>query len=316
MINEQIKVSIIVAVYNVEKYIRRCLDSLESQTHKNIEVILVDDGSKDNSGIICYEYAHKDSRFKVIHKENGGVSKARQTGLDAATGDYVIHADPDDYVEQDMAETLLSKATETNSDMVFCDFFMNDKYHSLGYKEGEDWLRKLVDVTIVCSCWNVLIKRSFIKEHNISFTPDWLCMSEDFLFLIRCVHAGAKYTYLPKAFYHYYCNNTGSLSNSKSENTIQSLCGTIKELSAILPSYDYDLFYNRKKYVLMRCLRGKLYRKVNTLYPEIHGKIHQYASTGGVEYWLSVALRTTPQRAYLEMRMSEMTAKVKKVFRL
>lgn len=313
MKNEQIKVSIIVAVYNVEKYIRRCLDSLAAQTHKHIEVILVDDGSNDNSGIICDEYAYKDPRFKVIHKENGGVSKARQIGLDVATGDYVIHADPDDYVEQDMVETLLSKAIETNSDMVFCDFFLNDKYHSLGYKEGEDWLRKLVDVTIVCSCWNVLIKRSFIKEHNISFTPDWLCMSEDFLFLIRCVHAGATYTYLPKAFYHYYYNNSGSLSNSKSEKAIKSLCGTINELSTILPSYEYELFYNRKKYVLMRCLRGKLYRTVNTLYPEIHDKIHLYASNGGVEYWLSVALRTTPQRAYLKMRMSEIIAKVKKI---
>ena len=97
MQNEQYKVSIIVAVYNVEKYISRCLDSLQVQTHKNIEVLLVDDGSKDASGIICDKYAANDLRFKVIHKENGGVSKARQTGLDAATGDYIIHADPDDY---------------------------------------------------------------------------------------------------------------------------------------------------------------------------------------------------------------------------
>lgn len=311
--NDQIKVSIIVAVYNVEKYIRRCLDSLQSQTYKNIEIILVDDGSTDMSGNICDEYAHKDSRFRIIHKENEGVSKARQAGLDSATGEYVIHADPDDYVEKDMVETLLYKAIETDSDMVFCDFFLNDKYHSLEYKEGEDWLRKLVDVTIVCSCWNVLVRRYFIKEHNISFTPDWLCMSEDFLFLIRCVHAGAKYTYLPKAFYHYFYSNKGSLSNSKSEIAIDSICTVIEELDKLLPAEQYDNFYNRKKYALMSCFRGKNFKKVTSLYPEIHKRIHK--RNKGVEYWLSMAINTTPQRAYYKMRYSEIIAKVKKLYK-
>lgn len=308
-------VSIVVAVYNVEKYIRRCLDSLQSQTYINIEIILVDDGSTDKSGIICDEYAHKDSRFKVIHKENGGVSKARQTGLDTAIGDYVIHADPDDYVEKDMVETLLNQAVETNSDMVFCDFFLNDNYHSLGYKEGEDWLRKLVDVTIVCSCWNVLIKRSFIKEHNISFTPDWLCMSEDFLFLIRCVHAGATYTYLPKAFYHYYSNNNGSLSNSKSEKAIKSTCTVIEELNKILPSKEFNLFFNRKKYALMYCLRGRYFDKVISLYPEIYGLIKENASMGEIEYWLSLALNTTPFRAYAQLRFTEIISRLKRMIK-
>lgn len=310
---EKVKVSIIVAVYNVEKYIQRCLESIQSQTHKNIEVIIVDDGSKDKSGIICDDYASKDSRFKVIHKENGGVSKARQTGLDTATGDYVIHADPDDYVDQDMVEILLSKAIETNNDMVFCDFYLNDKYHSLGYKEGEDWLRKLVDVTIVCSCWNVLIKRAVIKEHNISFTPDWLCMSEDFLFLIRCVHAGAKYTYLPKAFYHYYCNNNGSLSNSKSEKSIKSICTVIDELYKLLPAEKYDDFYNRKKYALMSCFRGKHFKQITSLYPEIRERINMPGQNEGMEYWLSMAIKNSPRKAYIKMRFSEMVAKVKNI---
>ena len=92
-------VSIIVAVWNVEPYLRRSLDSILSQTYPYLEVILVDDGSPDNSGKICDEYAAKDERIKVIHQKNQGVSVARQVGLDAATGDYVIHFDSDDYAE-------------------------------------------------------------------------------------------------------------------------------------------------------------------------------------------------------------------------
>ena len=92
-------VSIIVPVYKVEKYVRQCVDSLLAQTYRNIEVILVDDGSPDNCGAICDEYAAKDCRVKVIHQQNGGVSVARQTGIDHATGEYSIHADPDDWVE-------------------------------------------------------------------------------------------------------------------------------------------------------------------------------------------------------------------------
>ena len=120
---EDYEVSIIVAVFNVEKYICRCVDSLLKQTYHNIEIILVDDGSQDNSPEICDEYAKRDDRIKVIHKPNGGVSSARQAGLDAATGDFVIHADPDDYVDADMVELLLSEAINTNSDIVTCDFF-------------------------------------------------------------------------------------------------------------------------------------------------------------------------------------------------
>lgn len=110
-------VSIIVPVYKAEKYIHQCIDSLLAQTYRNIEVILVDDGSPDHCGKICDEYAAKDSRVKVIHQQNGGVSVARQTGIDHATGEYSIHADPDDWVELNMIEELVAKAVSDNADM-------------------------------------------------------------------------------------------------------------------------------------------------------------------------------------------------------
>ena len=119
------KISVIVPVYKAEKYIRRCVDSILAQTFTDFELLLVDDGSPDNSGAICDEYAARDSRVKVFHKENGGVSSARQMGLDNSLGEYVIHADPDDWVEPDMLQELYSEAQQSGADMVICDFYIN-----------------------------------------------------------------------------------------------------------------------------------------------------------------------------------------------
>lgn len=118
-----IYVSVIVPIFNTSRYLRKCLDSLAHQTLTAIEFILVDDGSTDDSGKICDEYASKDSRFRVIHQSNGGSAVARQTGLDAARGEYTIVCDSDDWVEPDMYEKLYRKAVETDADMVLCGYF-------------------------------------------------------------------------------------------------------------------------------------------------------------------------------------------------
>jgi len=303
MNNKKYKVSIVVAVYNAEKHIHRCIDSLLRQTYNNIEIILVDDGSIDDSSLICDNYKMKDNRIKVIHKANGGVSTARQAGLDAATGDYIIHTDPDDYVNPDMIECLLSKIIETNSDIVFCDFYLNDNYYSLGYKEGDDFLKLLVDVSVVCSCWNALIRKQFIDNNNIRFSPDWLCLSEDYLFLIRCLHACATYTYLPKAFYHYHNEKKGGLSNSKSEKALKSRCCVIDELKKILNPNDYNDFYRRKRNVLINCLSLKKFKLLRNLYPEIHQHVLRDGSNDSVSYWLSMALLRSPRYVYYKMKL-------------
>ena len=114
-------ISIIVAVYKAESCLRRCVDSLLAQTFQDYEILLVDDGSPDRSGEICDEYARKDNRVRVFHKENGGVASARQCGMNNARGEYVIHADPDDWVEPNMLEELYGKAKEENADVLICD---------------------------------------------------------------------------------------------------------------------------------------------------------------------------------------------------
>ena len=115
-------ISVIVPIYNVEKYINRCIDSIIEQTYTNLEIILVDDGSTDNSGSICDEYAKKDNRIKVIHKENGGVSSARNVGLDTAIGQYITFVDSDDYIEKKYCEILLKTLKKQKADCVACGY--------------------------------------------------------------------------------------------------------------------------------------------------------------------------------------------------
>lgn len=114
------KISVIVPVYNVETYLRECIDSIINQTYKNLEIILVDDGSTDSSPAICDQYAQKDRRILVIHKGNGGASDARNAGLDVATGDYIGFIDSDDYIEADMYEVLLNNAIKYKADISCC----------------------------------------------------------------------------------------------------------------------------------------------------------------------------------------------------
>ena len=116
--------SIIVPIYNVEQYLERCIESIINQTYKNLEIILVDDGSKDNSGTIADTYASKDNRIKVIHKENGGLSDARNHGLDQSKGKYIMFIDSDDFIDSSMCEILFETAEKYFSDIVSCNYYI------------------------------------------------------------------------------------------------------------------------------------------------------------------------------------------------
>ena len=157
-------VSVIVPVYNVERYLGECLESILGQTFRDFEVILVDDGSPDYSGNICDEYVTRDRRVRVIHQQNGGVSVARQAGMDIARGEYTIHVDPDDWVEPTMLSSLYAKAKEEEADMVICDFYMNSPCQQAYIRQKpsnlnhETVLRELFQ-HLHGSCWNKLIRR-------------------------------------------------------------------------------------------------------------------------------------------------------------
>lgn len=119
---EKEKISVVVPIYNVEEYLPKCIESLLNQTYEDLEIILVDDGGKDNCPSICEAYAEKDNRIKVIHKENGGLSDARNAGTAVATGAYIAYVDSDDFIKSDMYEKMLARMRETNADIAICNF--------------------------------------------------------------------------------------------------------------------------------------------------------------------------------------------------
>ena len=304
-------VSIIVPVYKVEKYIRQCVDSLLAQTYRNIEVILVDDGSPDNCGAICDEYAAKDSRVKVIHQQNGGVSVARQTGIDHATGEYSIHADPDDWVELNMIEELVAKAVANNADMVICDFYRESKSDRIHVCQnpGNDLsasavLRKILSQQLHGSCWNKLVNRSRIE--GIGFTPEDLCILEDELYNIRILTRSIKVTYLPKALYHYRIDNEDSLCNTISDKSFKLKVKAVSEIESFclanVAGIAFFDFFPIKRNVLFDALRTKRYEVLRELYPEQKEAMINsgtpYRLLAPVSSCIALALRGYPALAY------------------
>ena len=222
------KISIIVPVYKAEKYLHICIDSILAQTFTDFELILVDDGSPDNSGKLCDEYASKDNRIKVVHKKNGGVSSARQAGIDKAIGEYTIHADPDDWVESTMLEELYKKAKEDNADIVICDYweeFENSQRYISQAPSSTDrhsLLSDMLNQKLHGSCCNKLVKR---ECYEIVKFPVGLNYSEDLYVNINFVNNGAKVGYLNKAFYHYnlFTNDNSIMRGNKKPLYLQGL---------------------------------------------------------------------------------------------
>lgn len=163
------KVSVIIPVYRAEKFIHECIESVLNQTHTDLELILVDDGSPDNSGAICDEYALKDNRIKVFHQQNGGVCVARNKGLDMATGDYILFLDSDDYMPKDALETLYNDATQNDADIaigrMFCNTESAEFDNNLQVWTGTEVLiKESEDHPALYGCWSKLFKRELVED--------------------------------------------------------------------------------------------------------------------------------------------------------
>lgn len=209
------KVSIIVPVYNSEKYVAKSIESLMKQTLKEIEIILVDDGSKDSSGAICDEYAAKDERIVVIHKENAGQAKARNSGLDIAQGKYIMFLDADDMYEPDTCENMYNVAEEKQSDYVSANYIMIDENDVKRPKPAFDTEKygefelKLSDYTksffvMNSTPWNKIYNLQFLNENKIRF--DVNPPSEDDYFTTLCYMKAQKGYYTNKVIYDYRYN--------------------------------------------------------------------------------------------------------------
>lgn len=273
-------VSIIVAIYQAEPYLRRCVDSILAQTYRDIEVLLIDDGSTDKSGAICDEYATKDPRVKVFHKANEGVSSTRQFGLDKCNGEFSIHCDPDDWIEPDMIETLCAKATETGADIVMCDMSWDYQDHSEISKQEPASLEASTILSemyfhISSSLCNKLIRQECYKRNHIRY-PQGIHYVEDMYILLELLCHDPKVAYVPQAFYHYdRYTNSGSLTRRLN---VKEYKRGVDYIDEHIDHTRYKDIFRLKCDVLFEAYYNKMEkREFRSIYPEIH---HQLLMTG------------------------------------
>ena len=228
------KLSVIIPIFGVEKYIERCIHSLLQQTLDQIEFIFVDDCSKDNSINILNEtitkYPNRIKDIKIVRTPfNNGLPQARKFGLQYATGDYIIHCDSDDWIELNMYETLYREAIQNNLDIVSCDYYESTEDSDIIFTAKgntttlERYLSDIISLNIAVSVWNKLIKRTLYEEKLIHPTQN---MGEDLVLIIQLIFRSKRIGHINKPLYHYY-SNPNSISKEKSEEA------TIKKWKAI-----------------------------------------------------------------------------------
>ena len=226
------KVSIIVPVYKVEKYLKRCVDSLVGQTLKDIEIILVDDGSPDGCPRMCDDFAAADSRIKVVHKPNGGLGSARNAGLEVAKGEYVAFVDSDDYVDAETYATLVAEAEKHNLDAVFNGYTYHypdgrkdnwacESMLCRGHEEMQEYVAALLSNSnkVVVSVCMGIYRLSVINRISARFMSERQYLSEDILFNINVLTRCNSVASIPATFYHY-CYNGSSLTKTFKEEKI------------------------------------------------------------------------------------------------
>ena len=254
------KVSIIVPVYNSEKYINRCLFSLVNQTLEDIEIIVINDGSRDSSKEKIKHFVEKNpSKIKYYEKENGGLSSSRNFGMRYATGEYIAFLDSDDYVELNMYQVMYEEAKNTDADMVECDFIWEyeeyKKYDKRrNYKSIKDMMKKPRVVA-----WNKLYKRDVLIDNDIKF-PEGL-IYEDLEFYFKLLPHLRKISYIGKYFVHY-VQREDSISNSQGENVND----IFEILNNIVEYYKkiglYDKYRRELKYMCKRITFGSSMKRI------------------------------------------------------
>lgn len=232
-------ISVIIPIYNVEKYLDRCVDSIINQTYKNLEIILVDDGSPDNCPKMCDDYAEKDSRIRVVHKKNGGLSDARNVGMEVATGEYVSFIDSDDYISLDFYETLLQTMIDNDSDIVECSvvkFYENEKFdeYSDDLKvtnyETVDALDGLISENpFKQHVWNKLYKSSVALDIPYAVGK----LNEDEFWTYQVFGKAKKVTRINKTIYYYFQRNGSIMGNGYNIRRLDALEGKMNRQAYI-----------------------------------------------------------------------------------
>ena len=236
-------VSVIIPVYNVEEFLRRCLDSVCNQTYENIEIIIVNDGSPDNSQVIIDEYAKKDNRIVSIIQENGGLSDARNSGMKVANGKYLMFVDSDDYIEHNCIQLLVDNANKTKADIIVS----NKKTLNLNgeFSYGVDLENKVLNERDMrtsalkfdyflgrgygVSAWAKLYNNNFIENMGIKFEKNNEIFAEDMLFNLKCYTYNPKISLINEELY-IYCNNGDSITKTYKPNIAKRMLALVKKL--------------------------------------------------------------------------------------
>ncbi len=266
---EKPKISVIVPVHNTEKYLRACVDSILAQTYGNIELILIDDGSTDQSGSICDEYASEDRRVKVVHNgKASGVSAARNIGLNLASGDYLAFVDSDDYVSEKMFEVLLQNIVQNDADVALCDYYginrdgevvktdVNHKPVGAGVVTTHDALKALVANFAYVVFWNKIYKRRLFDSFQL---PENIRIGEDGYVMPEIFFRSQKIIAVPTPLY-YYRNTPNSATQSKfSIDNISDVDGRIRMFN-FLEKHNYnDLLDETSSNILSRYFKFHAY---------------------------------------------------------
>ena len=216
MINEL--VSIIVPIYNVEEYLNCCIESIINQTYNNLEIILVNDGSTDSCAILVDEWGKKDNRIKVIHKSNEGVSKARNIGVLESSGEFIVFVDPDDFLDRNFVNDMISIIKRENSDLVICNYRkvnkradIIDEIYCFSKNNNRDSYIKNV-LLGNGFLWNKIFKRSLIVSNSLKFNQE-LIVLEDELFILNYLKYCKKASYTDKILYNYRIHNNSVLNS-------------------------------------------------------------------------------------------------------
>lgn len=271
-------ISIIVPIYKVEKYIKQCVDSIIAQTYKDIEIILVDDGSPDNCPHICDNYAKADSRIKVVHKKNGGLMSARQAGLRAATGDYIGFVDGDDWIEPDMYEQFALAIDKYHPDMLLSEFYfsytnedgLSSQQLSKPYFEKSDMENEIYPTMLFKDrfysfginpcCWSKVFKKELL-ESNLYKVTSKIKIGEDAAFTYPCLLEANNVAYIDKFLYHYRINDT-SMTKAYDQNLENTILIPYDILKKVFENCNYD-FSNQLNYYLIYLINMVIRNEAN-----------------------------------------------------
>lgn len=259
-------ISVITPVYNVEKYLTKCIESILNQTLSNIEIIAIDDGSSDDSGRILDEFAKVDKRLMVIHTENRGVSEARNEGLKHVRGEFIGFVDSDDWIDTEMYEFMYKYAIEKSIDIVMCayirEFINHSKVKNMGIEDGKiigkfeihnNFLRKMIgplsgeafiteNLDMHSVIWNKIYRTSLLKNIYFDSLKD-IGSCEDLLFNLKAFYRAEKVLYIDRPYYHYRKIIQSSVSSSYRPNLFQQRINLIEKLRSFIIQYKCDQSY-------------------------------------------------------------------------